>query len=170
MEKEEVPVPRDPAEVMVKGSAVPPLKHPATPPLTEHWQRGGLPTTDVLLPSPASLAFVPTDTITPTSLPTTSDDATEPEEWLREAPSDVRREMVTISSQLENGRKSNKESSLRGTEQREKNAVAPSSAKAMSAEAIHVVEALPDLSFLSARKLMYAANENMSRFQTTARP
>lgn len=36
----------------------------------------------------------------------------------------------------------------------------------LSAEAYKVVESFPDLSFLSARKLMCTANENMNRWRT----
>lgn len=36
----------------------------------------------------------------------------------------------------------------------------------LSPEAYNVVESFPDLSFLSARKLMCTANENMSRWRT----
>lgn len=59
-------------------------------------------------------------------------------------------EMMTISSQLK--------------EPEEK--VEPM----ISEEARRVVDSLPDLSFLSAKKLLYAANANRSRFQALTRP
>lgn len=57
-------------------------------------------------------------------------------------------ELITVSSQL-------KEAKVEPT---------------ISEEARRVVEALPDLSFLSAKKLLYAANANRSRFQALTRP
>jgi len=90
-------------------------------------------------------------------------------DWVRsDAP--IETNMATISSRLDSvpdegggsARSDDEEGVLRKVYGNEEGR----SESSLSVDARRVVDSLPDLSFLSARKLLYAANDNLCRFQT----